>query len=344
MVKRVKDDFLKSYGGLTQYSCYLREAFKGQEALGVRPCLGHSFELLENLFLIEEQLRSLEKDKSESLNVDTYRDVLNIRGSNHLIKEFFPLSTFSPYVELFFQKTSEMQSNTKSEILKALQLALAEQEFKKSVLRMRKNDREKQAQLSCYIYSLFAYSPSLLVIDLNLSYVEGWNYNQPLNADTGSIDDTAQTEENIRTKRIAEVQNERNKLITQLKKNYKKDLVGYIWKLDYSTEKNFHYNMMLFLDGQKYQNDVEIAEGIGSLWKSITEAKGIYFNKNLHKYDGIGLIQHSELQKRKSLQNNVLYLVKTDYFIKMKLKAQNGQKLHTFDRGQIPKRIQSKIS
>ena len=341
MVKRVKDDFLKSYGGLTQYSCYLIEAFKGQEALGVRPCLGHSFELLENLFLIEEQLRSLEKDKSESLNVDTYRDVLNIRGSNHLIKEFFPLSTFSPYVELFFQKTSEMQSSTKSEILKALQLALAEQEFKKSVLRMRKNDREKQAQLSRYIYSLFAYSPSLLVIDLDLSYVKGWNYNHLLNADTGSIDDTAQTEENIRIQRIEKVQNERNELITQLKKKYKKDLVGYIWKLDYSTEKNFYYNMMLFLDGQKYQNDVEIADGIGSLWKSITEAKGIYFNKNLHKYDGIGLIQQSELQKRKSLQNNALYLVKTDYFIKMKLK---GQKLHTFDRGQIPKRIQSKIS
>lgn len=344
MVKRVKDDFLKSYGGLTQYSCYLIEAFKGQEALGVRPCLGHSFELLENLFLIEEQLRSLEKDKSESLNVDTYRDVLNIRGSNHLIKEFFPLSTFSPYVELFFQKTSEMQSSTKSEILKALQLALDEQKFKKSVLRMRKNDREKQAQLSRYIYSLFAYSPSLLVIDLDLSYVEGWNYNQPLKADTSSIDDTTQTEENIRTQRIEKVQNERNELITQLKKKYKKDLVGYIWKLDYSTEKNFHYNMMLFLDGQKYQNDVEIAEGIGSLWKSITEAKGIYFNKNLHKYDGTGLIQHSEVQKRKSLQNSALYLVKTDNFIKMKLKGQNGQKLHTFDRGQIPKRIQPKIS
>ncbi|MFW1997392.1 hypothetical protein ACG904_21015, partial [Acinetobacter guillouiae] len=75
--------------------------------------------------------------------------------------------------------------------------------------------------------------------------------------------------------------------------------MGNIWKLDYSTEKNFYYNMMLFLVGQKYQNDVEIAEGIGSLWKSITESKGIYFNKNLHKYDGTGLIQHSELKKIK---------------------------------------------
>ena len=344
MVKRVKDDYLESYGGLTQYSCYLREAFKGQEALGVRPCVGHSFELLESLFLIEERLRLLERDKSESLNVNMYRDVLNIRGSNHLLKEFFPLSTFSPYVELFFQKTGEMQSSQKLEILKALQLALTEQEFKKSVLKMRNTDREKQAQLSRYIYSLFAYSPSLLVIDLDLSYAEEWNYNQPLKVDTGSTEDTVQVKESTRTQRIEKVQNERNELITQLKKKYKKDLVGYIWKLDYSTEKNFYYNMVFFLNGQKHQNDIEIAEVMGKLWTSITETTGIYFNKNLHKYHGVGLIQHNELQKRKSLQKNALYLVKTDYFIKMKIKTESGNKLHTFDRGQVLKRIQSKRS
>lgn len=344
MVKRVKDDYLESYGGLTQYSCYLREALKGQEALGVRPCLGHSFELLESLFLIEEWLRLLELDKSESLNVDMYRDVLNIREFSYLIKEVFPLSTFSPYVEMFLQKTGEMRNSQKLEILKALQLALAEQEFKKRILRMRKNDREKQTQLSRYINSLFAYSPSLLVIDLDLSYAEEWNYNQPLKVDTVSTEDTAQVKESTRTQRIEKVQNERNELITQLKKKYKKDLVGYIWKLDYSLEKNFYYNMVFFLDGQKHQNDTEIANVMGQLWTSITETKGIYFNKNLHKYHGVGLIQHDELQKRKSLQKNALYLVKTDYFIKMKLKTESGNKLHTFDRGQVPKRIQSKIS
>lgn len=95
--------------------------------------------------------------------------------------------------------------------------------------------------------------------------------------------------------------------------------------------------MIYFLDGEKYQNDIEIADSIGKLWTSVTEAKGIYLSKNLRKYKGVGLIKHDELDKRKSLESNVLYLVKTEYFIKMKLKSEGGHKLHTFDRGQTPK-------
>ena len=77
--------------------------------------------------------------------------------------------------------------------------------------------------------------------------------------------------------------------------------------------------MIYFLDGEKYQNDIEIADSIGKLSTSVTEAKGIYFSKNLHNYNGVGLIKHDEIEKRKSLESNVLYLVKTEYFVKMKL-------------------------
>lgn len=237
-----------------------------------------------------------------------------------------------------------MQQSSLLEVLKALKLALGQEENKKNMVRSRKNDREKQEQLLRYIKSLFIASPSLLVVDLDVSYVDEWDYNQPLKMLPESTDQQVQKEESVRSERIKKVQRERNELITQLKKKYKKDLVGYIWKLDYSIEKNFHYNMIYFLDGEKYQNDIEIADSIGKLWTSVTEAKGIYLSKNLRKYKGVGLIKHDELDERKSLESNVLYLVKTEYFIKMKLKSESGQKLHTFDRGQIPKRGQSKRS
>jgi hypothetical protein len=81
-----------------------------------------------------------------------------------------------------------------------------------------------------------------------------------------------------------------------------------------------------------------------NLWTDITETKGIYFSKNLHKYNGVGLIKHDDVEKRKDLENNVLYLAKTEYFVKMKLQSESGQKLHTFDRGQTPKRVKSKRS
>lgn len=286
MAKTVKDNYLESYGGLTQYSCYLKEDFEEEESLGIKLCVGFSFELMENLLLIEKQLKLLERDKSEKLSVAMYRDLLNIRGGNYLIKEYFPLSTFSPYVDVFLQKTEEMQSSPMSEVLKSLQLTLGQEETKKSIVRSRKNDREKQAQLSRYINSLFAYSPSLLVIDLDLSYANAWDYNQPLKALPESTNQETQTEESFRKERIQKVQNERSELISHLKKKYKKDLVGYMWKLDYSTEKNFYYNMTFFLDGEKYQNDIEMGDSIGKLWNTITDNKGIYFSKNQYKYNG----------------------------------------------------------
>lgn len=337
MAKPIKDDYLEFYGGLTQYSCYLKEVFKEEESLGIGLGIGPSLELLENLILIEKQLKLLERDKSEKLHVATYRDLLNTIGVNYLLKEYFPLSTFSPYVETFLQITEKEQPSRMSEVLKAIQLALSQKENKKNMVRSRKNDREKQVQLLRYIKSLFLASPSLLVIDLDVSYADEWDYNQPLKMLPESTDQEVQKEESVRSERIKKVQHERNELITQLKKKYKKDLVGYIWKLDYSIEKNFHYNMIYFLDGEKYQNDIEIADSIGKIWTSVTEAKGIYLSKNLRKYKGVGLIKHDELDKRKSLEGNVLYLVKTEYFIKMKLKSESGHKLHTFDRGQTPK-------
>lgn len=337
MAKPTKDDYLEFYGGLTQYGCYLKEVFKKEKSQGIGLGIGSSLELLENVVLIEKQLRLLDSDKSEKLNVTTYKALLDAKEANYLLKEYFPFSTFSPYVEIFLKVTGEMQQSSLVEVLKALKLALGQEENKKNMVRSRKNDREKQEQLLRYIKSLFIASPSLLVVDLDVSYVDEWDYNQPLKMLPESTDQQVQKEESVRRERIEKVQHERNELITQLKKKYKKDLVGYIWKLDYSIEKNFHYNMIYFLDGEKYQNDIEIADSIGKLWTSVTEAKGIYLSKNLRKYKGVGLIKHDELDKRKSLESNVLYLVKTEYFIKMKLKSEGGHKLHTFDRGQTPK-------
>jgi hypothetical protein len=265
MAKPIKNDYLEFYGGLTQYACYLKEAFKEEKSLGIGLGIGSSLELLENLVLIEKQLKLLDSDKSEKLNAATYKALLDLKEANYLLKEYFPFSTFSPYVEVFLKVTGEMQRNGLLEVLKALQLALGQEENKKNMVRSRKNDREKQVQLSRYIKSLFIASPSLLVVDLDVSYADEWDYNQSLKMLPESTDQEVQKEESVRNERTEKVQCDRKELIAQLKKKYKKDLVGYIWKLDYSTEKNFHYNMIYFLDGEKYQNDIEIADSIGKL-------------------------------------------------------------------------------
>lgn len=209
MAKPTKDDYLEFYGGLTQYGCYLKEVFKEEKSQGIGLGIGSSLELLENVVLIEKQLRLLDSDKSEKLNVTTYKALLDAKEANYLLKEYFPFSTFSPYVEIFLKVTGEMQQSSLLEVLKALKLALGQEENKKNMVRSRKNDREKQEQLLRYIKSLFIASPSLLVVDLDVSYVDEWDYNQPLKMLPESTDQQVQKEESVRSERIKKVQHER---------------------------------------------------------------------------------------------------------------------------------------
>ena len=43
MAKPTKDDYLEFYGGLTQYSCYLKEVFKKEKSQGIGLGIGSSF-------------------------------------------------------------------------------------------------------------------------------------------------------------------------------------------------------------------------------------------------------------------------------------------------------------
>lgn len=324
----IEDDYLANFDDLLQYGCHLNIFYNDEKEHEVKRSIGHSLELLENLMVIEKQLRFLEKDKSE-INLKTYNSLLKARWANLFLKENFPLSSFSPYVTTFFQKTEEMKLSKAVELLQAIQVALRQPDFKKNIVQNRKQYREKQTQLSRYINSLFAYSPKLLVIESDLSYLEEWDYNR--------------VDEAIKSQRIEQVQSERNKLITKLKQKYKKDLIGYIWKLDYSLEKNFHYNIILFLKVDS-QTGNDIDDFIKQAWTEITDSKGIHLNKNCHNFGSNESNQIEDKEKRKALLDRALHLVRMDYSIKMKLQTVDGKSLHTFDRGQTPKRIQPKKS
>ncbi|OTG67726.1 hypothetical protein B9T38_16345 [Acinetobacter sp. ANC 4218] len=324
----IEDDYLADFDDLLEYGSYLKVFHNNEKEHEWKRSIGHSLELLENLMVIEKQLRILENDKSE-INIETYNSLLKARWANPFIKENFPLSGFSPYVTTFFQKTDEMQLNSKLELLQATKAALSQPDFKKSTIQNRKQYREKQTQLSRYINSLFAYSPKLLVIESDLSYLEEWDYNC--------------VDESLKSQRIEQIQNERNKLITKLKQKYKKDLIGYIWKIDYSLEKNFHYNIILFLKVDS-QTENDIVDFIKQAWTEITDSKGIHLNKNCHNFGSNDSNQIEDKEKRKALLDCALHLVRMDYSIKMKLYTVDGKSLHTFDRGQTPKRIQPKKS
>jgi len=95
--------------------------------------------------------------------------------------------------------------------------------------------------------------------------------------------------------------------------------VGYICKKEYTKDKGMHFHTIFFYDGQKIKNDTNKAIAIGKYWKEdITDKKGSYHNCNINadeiygEKNGVGMIGHKDIEKRKSLDIAVNYLCKDD--------------------------------
>ena len=101
-----------------------------------------------------------------------------------------------------------------------------------------------------------------------------------------------------------------------------------------------HAHAILFFDGQNLQKDAHRADEIGKYWsENITKGNGTYHNVNRNKENyercGIGMIDHTDTEKRQALLEEVLpYLTKTDQSIDG-IKASTKER--AFTRGIMPK-------
>ena len=110
--------------------------------------------------------------------------------------------------------------------------------------------------------------------------------------------------------------------LTDFKKSfdklYRKDCLGFIFKMEYGLEKGHHAHVIFFLNGHRRQRDIYISRELGELWvEKVTGGRGIYWNCNSRKYVypqcGIGMIERTDHEKREILKKKVLtYLVKHD--------------------------------
>ncbi|RRW87964.1 YagK/YfjJ domain-containing protein [Pandoraea apista] len=103
-------------------------------------------------------------------------------------------------------------------------------------------------------------------------------------------------------------------------------LEGYAWKLEYSRWGGFHYHCVFFFDGSKVMNDVCCAKWICELWEGrATKGRGYGHNCNQdrrrYRCDGIGMVDHADLEKRAKLDRALSYLAKRDQHVRVKLSA-----------------------
>ena len=330
------------YSFLMESSYYLDTELAPNQ---IQRAIGESYIHVGELALIERDLVQLASD--QHVNEQNYQVLLNLKKQKDIIQNHFALNTFSPYVNLFFDiaNTAKEKKYSDLEFLEHLRKSVTAENFKKEIQQKRKAISKNKQSLLRYIESLFEYRSRLLVLRMDFSYQKdaGGFFTT---SDGQRIDLIFGTKDkDLLEKWSIEVREQRNQLIKQLKKKYKKDLVGYVWKLEYGADKAFHYHMIFFLDESKHHHDVRIAESIGEMWKhEITNGNGIYWNCNAKKKHfekrnriATGKIKHDDHELRENLNIMASYLTKPDYFVKLTLS--DGSR--TFGKGGKPQKTKS---
>ena len=80
---------------------------------------------------------------------------------------------------------------------------------------------------------------------------------------------------------------------------------------------SWHYHVIFFFNGQLVQRDCWLSQQIGNYWNTvITRGIGVYYSVNLHhedyRFNGIGMIEHQDVQKIAYLKLTAQYLTKID--------------------------------
>ncbi|OHE17328.1 MAG: hypothetical protein A2540_04740 [Sulfurimonas sp. RIFOXYD2_FULL_37_8] len=108
---------------------------------------------------------------------------------------------------------------------------------------------------------------------------------------------------------------------------------------EYTPNKGVHFHTVFIFDGNKVQKDAHMGDEIGKYWGELTEGRGSYYNCNRqkYKYKGVGMLKHTDTEKREILDEHVIsYLCKDDEEQGL-TPVKSNNKNRAFVRGTIPK-------
>ncbi|MCQ4311059.1 inovirus Gp2 family protein [Pseudomonas stutzeri] len=231
----------------------------------------------------------------------------------------------SPYLQVFQKVKNQLQEEDKGEsftgdsissskevdvVRKAIigiRQETASGEFKSHWRNCQRAVAKNAKGLERFIDSLFIRNSRMLVIRLDLGYSLAYLQSQGI---IMSLD---------RVKKDFSV------FLRFLRRGrLKESLYGYVWKLEFGPTKQYHYHLMIFLDGSKHQEDVSLCEEIGEIWsKRVTNGEGCYFNcnrkKEMYGRRGIGMVSWNDVAMIENLKWAGKYLVKKDLLIRPNL-------------------------
>ncbi|MCJ8233513.1 YagK/YfjJ domain-containing protein [Aeromonas veronii] len=213
--------------------------------------------------------------------------------SAHPSVELF-LRYFYPYREIYVDRQlSPELEDVIEEFLEELDTSL----HQKRLRNLKRSEARNSTSVHDYINKLFRLYSKLLVVRVDVHYGD-------------EIKDTLTIEEAI---------DDRDTYLRAVKRRYR-NLLGYVWKLEYGVARGYHYHMAFIFNGNKVQGDISLGRKLGEEWKSLSREPRTYYNCNAdrNKYEewgvyGIGMVRCDDLEKRHLLLHNALsYLLKFD--------------------------------
>ena len=187
----------------------------------------------------------------------------------------------------------------------------------------RKQAADNHKSLTKYIKALFDenHYSQLYVVRMDLGY---------LNDDKNpvSIDDASSHRDKFLVNRY------HNKVFDTL--------VGYAWGLQYCAGKGGYYQHFFMFLERKSKPDNDWYAAISNYWSKITDEKGRCQNCEMgisprFSYPGVGIVKRSDSDG--FIQRAASYLTMRDIFFSLKY-VNNLKKFRTFDRGNIPPKVQ----
>jgi hypothetical protein len=235
--------------------------------------------------------------------------------SAHPSVELF-LRYFYPYREIDVDRQlSPELEDVLEEFLEELDTSL----HQKRLRNLKRSEVRNSTSVHDYINRLFRLHSKLLVVRVDVHYGD-------------EIKDTMTIEEAI---------DDRDTYLRAVKRRYR-NLLGYVWKLEYGVDRGYHYHMAFIFNGNKVQGDISLGRKLGEEWKSLSREPRTYYNCNADrdKYEewgayGIGMVRCDDLEKRHLLLQNALsYLLKFDEA----LLAEMHERFRSVGKMEVPRR------
>lgn len=153
---------------------------------------------------------------------------------------------------------------------------------------------------SDYLVSLFGLHSRLLILRIDLYFrpdAKGWGY--------GKAADEAVT-----------------KYLRSLRLAYGPGYFGFVIKRENGISRGMHYHLMVILDGNLHHNAYYLTQDMGKKWvKRVGVDRGSFFNcyvrKDRYRYNGLGLVHVSDVEKLLGLRIALWYMSKQDSELKV---------------------------